>query len=125
MQNSAKETIFMSDGLINIVDLNTEESKSSNMNVNYMGQISSVLSLEKSKKNITLTLKSSIKLLTDLLRGLIEYLYVCIDKEKLIKLDLKTSSVKLKVKNAGDSYIIKLKLKNKIISEGKNGIWIW
>lgn len=125
MQNSVKETIFMSEGLSAIVDLNVDEKNVFNMHVKYMGQIFSVLSLNKTTKNTSLTLKSSAKLLTDLIRDSIEYLEVYVDKEKIINLDLKTSSVKLKVKNSGDSYIIKLKIKNNIVSEAKNGIWIW
>jgi hypothetical protein len=122
MQNSAKETVFMSDDLLNIIDLNVEEIKPINIHVNYIEHMYPVLSLEKSKKNTTLTLKSSVKLLTDLLKDLVEYLYIYVGKEKIVKLDLKTSSVKLKVKNFGDSYIIKLKLKNNMVSEAKNGI---
>lgn len=125
MQSSVKETIFMSEGLSTIVDLNFNEKNVFNMHVNYMGQIFSVLSLRKSIKNTSLTLKSSAKLLTDLIRDSIECLEVYIDKEKIFSLDLKTSRVKLKVKNSGDSYIIKLKIKNNVVSEAKNGIWIW
>ena len=122
MQSSVKETIFMSEGLSTIVDLNFNEKNVFNMHVNYMGQIFSVLSLSKSIKNTSLTLKSSAKLLTDLIRDSIECLEVYIDKEKIFSLDLKTSRVKLKVKNSGDSYIIKLKIKNNVVSEAKNGI---
>lgn len=125
MQSSVKETIFMSEGLSTIVDLNFNEKNVFNMHVNYMGQIFSVLSLSKSIKNTSLTLKSSAKLLADLIRDSIECLEVYIGKEKIFSLDLKTSRVKLKVKNSGDSYIIKLKIKNNVVSEAKNGIWIW
>ena len=53
MQNSEKETVFMSDDLFNILDLNAEEEKPFNMHVNYIEQMYPVLSLEKSKKNTT------------------------------------------------------------------------
>jgi hypothetical protein len=122
MQNNIKETIFMSEGLSNIVDLNMNNKDDFYVHINHEGRMFSVLSLVKTTKNTVLTFKTDIKLLTELIRDSIECLEIFVDKEKIIKLNLKTSKFKLKIKSSGDSYIIKLKLKNNIVSEAKNGI---
>lgn len=122
MQNNIKETIFMSEGLSNIVDLNMNNKDDSYVYINHEGKMFSVLSLVKTTKNTVLTFKTDIKLLTELIRDSIEFLEIFIDKEKIIKLNLKTNKFKLKIKSSDDSYIIKLKLKNNIVSEAKNGI---
>lgn len=122
MQNNIKETIFMSEGLSNIVDLNMNNKDDSYVYINHEGKMFSVLSLVKTTKNTVLTFKTDIKLLTELIRDSIEFLEIFVDKEKIIKLNLKTNKFKLKIKSSDDSYIIKLKLKNNIVSEAKNGI---